>query len=227
MRPNALEFAQSAALLPLRMLGLTRNFLSHLRSASLIDVAVGLAEALPSGLYDGRGVAGVPREGAQRPRPRQRLPAARERALPDRHRPRHLRADRAGRAGLGRRADLALGGRLHGAADGLQAGRDQGPPPGRRRAALDDQRGRRGRGGRDVRDRGQPAGPVRERLPEGDPHDVGQPRAARARHGLPADRLPGLQAARPPAAARGGQPLEGALPGRRHHPDRARPRTTS
>src|SRR3954469_13982047 len=56
MRPNALEFAQSAALLPLRLLGLGRNFLSHLRSASLIDLAVGMAEALPSGLYDGRGI---------------------------------------------------------------------------------------------------------------------------------------------------------------------------
>jgi NTE family protein len=56
MRPNALEFAQSAALLPLRLLGLTRNVLGHIRSASLIDLAVGLAEALPSGLYDGSGV---------------------------------------------------------------------------------------------------------------------------------------------------------------------------
>src|ERR687895_1245634 len=56
MRPNALEFAQSAALLPLRLLGLGRNFVSHLRSASLIDLAVGLAGALPSGLYDGGGV---------------------------------------------------------------------------------------------------------------------------------------------------------------------------
>ncbi len=56
MRLNALEFAQSAALLPLRMLGLTRNVLSQLRSTSVIDLAVGLAEALPSGLYDGRGI---------------------------------------------------------------------------------------------------------------------------------------------------------------------------
>ncbi len=56
MRPNALEFAQSAALLPLRMLGLTRNVLSQLRATSVIDLAVGLAEALPSGLYDGRGI---------------------------------------------------------------------------------------------------------------------------------------------------------------------------
>ena len=47
MRPNALEFAQSAALLPLRLFG-SRNLFGHLRSASLIDAAVGLAEALPS-----------------------------------------------------------------------------------------------------------------------------------------------------------------------------------
>src|SRR5215216_4177406 len=56
MRPNTLEFVQSAALLPLRMLGLARTFAGQLRSMSLIDLAVGIAEALPSGLYDGRGV---------------------------------------------------------------------------------------------------------------------------------------------------------------------------
>jgi NTE family protein len=58
MRPNALEFAQSAALMPLRMLGLARTFLGQIRSTSLIDVAVGLAEALPSGLYDSSGIEG-------------------------------------------------------------------------------------------------------------------------------------------------------------------------
>jgi NTE family protein len=56
MRPNALEFAQSAALMPLRMLGLARSLVSQLRGASLIDLAVGFAEALPSGLYDGHGI---------------------------------------------------------------------------------------------------------------------------------------------------------------------------
>jgi NTE family protein len=56
MRPNALEFAQSAALLPLRMLGLARTMVGQLRSMSLIDLAVGVAEALPSGLYDGGGI---------------------------------------------------------------------------------------------------------------------------------------------------------------------------
>jgi NTE family protein len=56
MRPNTLEFLQSAALLPLRMLGLARTFAGQLRSMSLIDLAVGVAEALPSGLYDGGGI---------------------------------------------------------------------------------------------------------------------------------------------------------------------------
>jgi predicted acylesterase/phospholipase RssA len=56
MRPNYVEFAQSLALLPLRTLGLARNVLGHLRSTSVIDVAVGFAESLPSGMYDGAGI---------------------------------------------------------------------------------------------------------------------------------------------------------------------------
>ena len=46
-----------------------------------------------------------------------------ERALPRRHRPRHVRADRARRRGLGRRPDLHRRARLDGAADGLHAHR--------------------------------------------------------------------------------------------------------
>src|SRR5213083_1542266 len=56
MRPNYLQFLQATALLPLRLLGLGRNMLTQLRSSSVIDLAVGLAEALPSGLYDGQAV---------------------------------------------------------------------------------------------------------------------------------------------------------------------------
>jgi NTE family protein len=56
LKPNYLGYAKSAALLPLRMLGLTRNLLGHIRSASIIDLAVGVAEALPSGLYDSSAV---------------------------------------------------------------------------------------------------------------------------------------------------------------------------
>jgi NTE family protein len=56
MRPNALEFLRAGALMPLKMMGLARNLLGQIRSTSLIDLAVGVAEALPSGLYDGSGI---------------------------------------------------------------------------------------------------------------------------------------------------------------------------
>jgi NTE family protein len=56
MKPNYVEFAQSMALLPLRVLGLARNLAGQLASTSVIDLVVGLAEGLPSGLYDGKAV---------------------------------------------------------------------------------------------------------------------------------------------------------------------------
>jgi len=56
LRPNYGDFARSAALLPLRMLGLGRNLLGQWRNVSAMDVAIGLAEVLPPGLYDGKGV---------------------------------------------------------------------------------------------------------------------------------------------------------------------------
>jgi predicted acylesterase/phospholipase RssA len=56
MRPNYLEFLRAYALLPLRLAGLARSVAGNLRSASLMDLVVGLSEGLPSGLYDGSGV---------------------------------------------------------------------------------------------------------------------------------------------------------------------------
>jgi predicted acylesterase/phospholipase RssA len=56
MRPNTLEFVQSMALMPLRMVGLARTLLGQLGQSSIVDLVVGLGEGLPSGLYDGRGV---------------------------------------------------------------------------------------------------------------------------------------------------------------------------
>ena len=56
MRPNTFEFAQSLALMPLRMIGMARTLLGQLGQVSLVDLAVGFAESLPSGLYDGRGI---------------------------------------------------------------------------------------------------------------------------------------------------------------------------
>jgi NTE family protein len=56
LRPNYLDFAKSAALLPLRMLGIARTLATNLRSVSMMDVVVGLAEGLPPGVYDGSGI---------------------------------------------------------------------------------------------------------------------------------------------------------------------------
>jgi NTE family protein len=56
LRPNYLDFAKSAALLPLRAVGIMRTLASNLRSVSMMDIVVGLAEGLPPGIYDGSGI---------------------------------------------------------------------------------------------------------------------------------------------------------------------------
>jgi predicted acylesterase/phospholipase RssA len=56
LKPNYLGFAQKAAMLPLRTLGLVRN-LARMGDFSLMDIGVGLAEALPAGIYSGGGIA--------------------------------------------------------------------------------------------------------------------------------------------------------------------------
>lgn len=56
LRPNLLEFARKGALMPLRIAQLVRELAPQLGSISLMDLALGLAEGLPSGLYSGSGV---------------------------------------------------------------------------------------------------------------------------------------------------------------------------
>ena len=112
--------------MPLKMLGLARNLVGQIRSTSVIDIAVGLAEALPSGMYDGKGIEEYLRSVVGDPDRVNDFRLLEHELFLDRHGPRHLRADRDGRPRLGRRADLARGGRLDGAADGLQAGRIKG-----------------------------------------------------------------------------------------------------
>jgi predicted acylesterase/phospholipase RssA len=56
MRPNYFEFAKSAALMPLRVAGLGRTLLGQLGQVSMMDLLIGLAEGLPSGVYDGAGI---------------------------------------------------------------------------------------------------------------------------------------------------------------------------
>ena len=56
LRPNYLGFLQKAALLPLRTAELLTR-LVRMGEFSAMDIGVGLAEALPTGLYSGEGIA--------------------------------------------------------------------------------------------------------------------------------------------------------------------------
>ncbi len=56
MRPSYSDFARSAALLPLRVLGLARTVVGQGGRVALMDLGVQLAEALPSGLYDSHAI---------------------------------------------------------------------------------------------------------------------------------------------------------------------------
>jgi NTE family protein len=62
LRPNLLEFARKGATLPLRALSIARDVLSQPGGVSLMDVFMGLADALPSGLYTGAGIEKYLRE---------------------------------------------------------------------------------------------------------------------------------------------------------------------
>ena len=56
LRPNLTEFASSTLRLPWRSLRLARTLVGQLGQVSALDVVLGLAEALPSGLDSGPGI---------------------------------------------------------------------------------------------------------------------------------------------------------------------------
>jgi NTE family protein len=56
LRPNLFEFARQGAALPWRLLSLARELAPRLGTVSMMDVALGLAESLPSGIYSGSGI---------------------------------------------------------------------------------------------------------------------------------------------------------------------------
>jgi len=56
LRPNLLEFVRKGALMPLRVAKLARELAPQLGSISVMDLALGLAEGLPSGMYSGSGI---------------------------------------------------------------------------------------------------------------------------------------------------------------------------
>jgi NTE family protein len=56
LRPNYRGFAGRLALLPLRILGVLRQLAGHRGEISMVDVVMGLAEGLPTGIYHNRGI---------------------------------------------------------------------------------------------------------------------------------------------------------------------------
>jgi NTE family protein len=56
LRPNYGAFARRAALLPLRIVGVARQLATNLGETSMMDLAMGIAEGLPSGIYSNSGL---------------------------------------------------------------------------------------------------------------------------------------------------------------------------
>ena len=192
LQPNYRGFLSSAALLPLRLLGVARQLASTVGEASLMDRRPGPRRRTAEGpLPRARGSRTTsPRCSADPDRSDDFRMLERELYLTV-HRPRYDRTDRARRRRLERRADLAGGRRLDRAAARLRAGRDQGPGDDRRRHPLDHQRRHRRREGRQVHRRRQPDRPLRQRLQQAGADDHRLARPSRLRHGLRRDRQPG------------------------------------
>jgi predicted acylesterase/phospholipase RssA len=56
LRPNVGEFARKGVMLPFKLARLGRQLVGQLGAISAMDVVLGLAEVLPSGLYSGSGI---------------------------------------------------------------------------------------------------------------------------------------------------------------------------
>jgi predicted acylesterase/phospholipase RssA len=56
LRPNYAEFLTKGLLLPFRIAQLLRTLVRDIGQASAVDIVIGLAEALPSGVYRGEGI---------------------------------------------------------------------------------------------------------------------------------------------------------------------------
>ena len=56
LRPNYSEFLTKGLVLPFRVVQLLRSLVRDLGQVSAVDLVVGLAEALPSGVYSGQGI---------------------------------------------------------------------------------------------------------------------------------------------------------------------------
>ncbi len=222
LRPNLLEFARKGALLPWRAVGIARQIVSQRGAVSLLDVLLGFAEGLPSGAYTGEGIERYLREVLDEPG---RTDDFRELACEL-----YLTAtdlDTCERVvfGVDGTDDVSISTavRASGALPMVYAPVKVGD-----RELIDG-----GMVSTTNLDIAVEAGaklvivinPIVPFVNDFAEHRQDAERlapAARLGHGLPADRLPGVQARRPPAPARTGQDLGETLPRRRHRADRAR-----
>jgi predicted acylesterase/phospholipase RssA len=62
LRPNVVQYARSAVTMPLKVVEVLREIVGQLGSASIMDIGLGLAEGLPSGMYSGAGIERYMRE---------------------------------------------------------------------------------------------------------------------------------------------------------------------
>jgi predicted acylesterase/phospholipase RssA len=62
LRPNLLEFAMKGATMPLKAISAVKQFAGSRGGVSAMDLAMGLADVLPSGLYTGAGIEKYLRE---------------------------------------------------------------------------------------------------------------------------------------------------------------------
>jgi predicted acylesterase/phospholipase RssA len=62
LRPNFVDYAKTAVTLPLKAVEVLRELPRQLKGSSWMDVALGLAEGLPSGVYSGAGIERYMRE---------------------------------------------------------------------------------------------------------------------------------------------------------------------
>ncbi len=144
LRPNYAEFVTKGLLLPLRLVSAGAHPDPRPRPGLGGRHRRRAGRGAAVGAVLGRWDRALRAHDPVRSRPNRRLPSAAERAVSRRHRPRHLRANRVRRRGLGRRADLHSGQRVDRAADDVQAGQGQGPRADRRRHPVDDQPRHRG-----------------------------------------------------------------------------------
>ena len=163
LKPNYREFVSRGLNFPLRVAHLLRVLARDIGQVSAVDIVLGLAEALPSGLYSADGIERYVRRILSDPDRSDDFRLLDERAVPRRHRPRHLRAGRVRIRRLGRRPDLQGGERVQCPADDLQAGARSATTSSRRRPRLDDEPRHRGRGRGQVHRRRQPAGALHQR----------------------------------------------------------------